>query len=209
MQDYKIRQPLLNDLKMYETMWLNQPPVDTSESKEISKQFIDFVTENENCFERENLKGHITASGYVISPSFTEVLLTHHAKLNDWLQLGGHADGDPFAYDVAFKECQEESGLKEFKFVNFWKLFKIESPYPLIFDLDRHLIPARKDEPEHFHYDVRYLLTANDETPLQISSESKDLKWVSIKEGYELARQSSMHRPFKKIEFLRDKLASN
>lgn len=209
MQDFNIRQPLLNDLNTYNSMWGTHSPIDTQEPKDIVQAFTGFITENSDCFERSNLKGHITASGFIVDTSFTEVLLTHHAKLNDWLQLGGHADGEPFAYDVALKECQEESGLNDFKFVQFWKLFKLESPYPLIFDLDKHLIPARKNEPEHFHYDVRYLLVADKENPLQISEESKDLKWVPLKEAYEIARQSSMHRPFRKIEFIRDRLASN
>ena len=39
------------------------------------------------------------------------VLLTHHRKLDRWLQLGGHADGDRDLARVALKEAEEESGL--------------------------------------------------------------------------------------------------
>ncbi len=41
-----------------------------------------------------------------------KVLLLHHAKLDKWLQPGGHCDGDPDVLRVALKEAEEESGLK-------------------------------------------------------------------------------------------------
>ncbi len=198
---------LLEDLKTYQKHWLANGASDFSESPQVIPQFKEFITNNPKCFHRENTAGHITASGFVVNADFTKVLLTHHRKLNDWLQLGGHADGDPIPSRVALKECQEESGLTEFSFVNFWDYFKSPSSRPLVFDLDCHLIPARKNEPEHFHYDLRYLLVTDADAPLQITEESNDLKWASLKkEAYDLATQPSMHRPFKKIEFLKDKL---
>lgn len=207
MNSADLRFELTEDLRKYDTHWLKNPPIDTGESKEIVTVFLEFVSQNPHCFSRENLAGHITGSGYVVDKTFTKVLLTHHRKLNDWLQLGGHADGDPLAYQVALKECEEESGLKNFKFVELEKVFREQVSHPLIFDLDRHIIPARKNEPEHFHYDVRYLLIADPTQPLVITEESKDLRWVEIVDAYEMAKQSSMHRPFKKIAYLRDKLA--
>ena len=44
--------------------------------------------------------------------------------------------------------------------------------------MDIHEIPARGAEPAHLHYDLRYLLMAGPNQPLQISEESKDLRWV-------------------------------
>ena len=48
-----------------------------------------------------------------------------------------------------------------------------------IFDIDIHTIPARGAEPEHLHYDVRFLLEADRTAPLTISAESRSLEWVA------------------------------
>ena len=48
-----------------------------------------------------------------------------------------------------------------------------------IFDIDIHTIPEnlKKNEPEHKHYDVRFLLKAPTED-FVVSEESNSLKWV-------------------------------
>ena len=97
------------------------------------------------------------------------MLLTHHRKLNRWLQLGGHADGDGDLAAVALREAEEESGLSG---------LTLEGG---IFDLDRHLIPARGEEPAHWHYDVRFVVRAGNEE-FEVSEESHSLAWKSIAE---------------------------
>ena len=96
-------------------------------------------------------------------------MLTHHKKLNRWLQLGGHSDGDNNTRNVALREATEESGISDISFM-------IQS----IFDVDIHTIPENttKNEPEHKHYDVRFLLKAPHESFI-ISEESNALKWVT------------------------------
>ncbi|MGH2899735.1 MAG: NUDIX hydrolase, partial [Solirubrobacteraceae bacterium] len=127
---------------------------------------IQFVRANPDCFERACLDGHVTASAWILSHDRERFLLTHHAKLGRWLQLGGHADGDPDTAAVALREAREESGMEKFELV------------PVIpFDVDVHLIPARGAEPAHLHHDVRHLLVAAPDQPLCISSESHDLAW--------------------------------
>jgi 8-oxo-dGTP pyrophosphatase MutT (NUDIX family) len=101
--------------------------------------------------------------------------------------LGGHADGDPDVLAVALKEAREESGLEDFE--------------PLgggIFDLDIHPIPARKDEPEHLHYDVRFVLRAMGPTAYTVSEESHDLRWVRLEEVVGLTEEESMMRMVRK-----------
>lgn len=128
-----------------------------------------FVQANPRCFERSLEIGHITGSAWIVDLNKTHVLLTHHRKLDRWLQLGGHADGDSDILNVAWREAREESGLEHVKPVS-----------EQIYDLDVHAIPASAKEPAHFHYDVRFLFTADRHTPLVISSESKDLAWVAV-----------------------------
>jgi 8-oxo-dGTP pyrophosphatase MutT (NUDIX family) len=119
-------------------------------------------------FSRERLEGHFTGSAWLVSQDGQRVLLTHHRKLQRWLQLGGHADGDADLAAVALREAEEESGLHG--------LF-LEGE---VFDLDRHWIPERADVPGHWHYDVRYVVRAGDHEAFAVSEESLALAWVEI-----------------------------
>jgi 8-oxo-dGTP pyrophosphatase MutT (NUDIX family) len=99
----------------------------------------------------------------------------HHAKLDKWLQPGGHADGDENLIGVAKKELYEETGLVNFTYSN-----------SNIFDLDIHTIPIKKDIPEHFHYDVRFHFIANNPSEIQKNHESLDLKWIDLSQVQEV-----------------------
>ena len=143
---------------------------------------IDFIEHNPDCFERTNLEGHVNGSAWVLSPDEQKVLLTHHKKLNRWLQLGGHSDGDPNTWNVALREATEESGIQGIEFV-----------IKEIFDIDIHTIPEnpKKNEPEHKHYDVRFLLKAPTEDFI-VSEESNSLKWVDKKELATMANKGEI-----------------
>lgn len=137
------------------------------EEPEVAK-FKALLTEEPRCFERDCWRGHITGSAWVVNAAGTHALLTHHRKLQMWLQLGGHSDGDPDTTAVALREAREESGLQ----------VKLLSPE--LFDVDVHLIPARKADPEHFHFDVRFALQAVGSEDFVVSEESMDLAWVPM-----------------------------
>lgn len=137
----------------------------------VASRFRDFVGQHPDCLERSLQVGHLTGSAWLVDASDTATLLTHHRKLGIWLQLGGHADGDPDLLRVALREAEEESGLE-----------MIEPVSPEIFDLDVHRIPERKGEPEHFHYDVRFALRHSGSGTFQVSEESHDLAWAPIAE---------------------------
>lgn len=148
-----------------------------------------FVETHLDCAERTQIVGHLTGSSWIVNTSRTRVLLTHHRKLGKWLQLGGHADGDLDLARVAFREAQEESGLKRIRLVS-----------PALFDVDRHRIPARSNEPEHWHYDLRFLFEADPDEPLVTSSESKALAWVELARIHELTTEDSIARMVRKTQ---------
>jgi 8-oxo-dGTP pyrophosphatase MutT (NUDIX family) len=148
---------------------------------------IRFVGERADCLLRSCGPGHLTGSAWIVSPDRRRTLLTHHRKLDKWLQLGGHADGEGDLLAVALREAQEESGL-----------VRIRAVAPAVFDLDRHLIPARKADPDHYHYDLRFLFEADPGEPLALSSESKDLAWVELARVTALNPEESMARMVRK-----------
>lgn len=154
------RQPLLQLLDAY----LERYPDDRVRVDHVRQ----FVRVHADCFERTCREGHITGSAWIVSPDHRQVLLAHHRKLDRWLQLGGHADGQTDPAQVALREAQEESGLVHFEpWGGAW--------FPL--DIDVHIIPARGDEPAHLHHDVRYLLVASPGQTLKVSDESLALRW--------------------------------
>jgi 8-oxo-dGTP pyrophosphatase MutT (NUDIX family) len=132
--------------------------------------FRDFAIAHANCCERTLQVGHFTGSAWLVSQDGQHVLLTHHRKLGRWLQLGGHADGDADLARVALREAEEESGLTG---------LRVEHE---IFDLDRHRIPARGGDPEHWHYDVRFVVRVGDSEAFVVSDESHALAWREISE---------------------------
>lgn len=140
------------------------------EEAHLAREFAAFLDEASTVFERIHLAGHFTASSWLVDRGGTRVLLTHHRKLERWLQLGGHADGDRDLARVALREAEEESGLTG---------LRVE---PEIFDLDRHWIPDRGDVPGHWHWDVRYVVHAEGGEAYVVSEESHDLAWRGIEE---------------------------
>lgn len=127
-----------------------------------------------DCFERRCHPGHLTGSAWVLSADRRRFLLTHHRKLDRWLQLGGHADGDPDLAAVALREASEESGLGRFAFLDAGG-----AGPPLPIDLDVHAIPARAGEPSHDHHDLRYALVAQG-GEARASGESHALRWFEM-----------------------------
>ena len=144
---------------------------------------LHFVQTEPDCLRRECVSGHLTGSAWVVSPDRAKVLLTHHRKLDKWLQLGGHADGESDLWAVAQKEALEETGLPAIRAVT-----------RSIFDLDRHAIPAHAGVPAHFHYDLRFLFEADPAAPLLVSNESKDLAWVPLEKVSLLNPEESILR---------------
>ena len=156
------RQQLISTLQAY-------PSPDPDEIVFVPR-FLELLR-HADAYQRTHLPGHITGSAWIVDASRKFVLLTHHAKLNKWLQPGGHADGDENILNVALREVNEETGLHP-----------PGTPQQSPFDIDIHPIPARPDFPEHLHYDVRFLFVADKNDPLLLSEESNALAWVPLAE---------------------------
>lgn len=150
---------------------------------EIVKRLRAFIQANPNCFERALECGHITGSAWLVDLKGERVLLTHHKKLNDWFQLGGHADGNPNILEVSLTEAREESGIEDVSPIN-----------GQIFDIDIHLIPEYKGTPAHYHYDICFAVQVDETEEYVVSDESNDLAWVAMNEMKQYSNTESMLR---------------
>lgn len=128
--------------------------------------------------------GHITASGFILSPDRTKTLLIFHAKLQLWLQPGGHIepeDADP--EEACRREVEEETGVVDLVLLG-------------LFDLDVHDIPERPGEPAHAHFDVRYAFVAGSEDACA-GDGVDDFAWVGLEAtGFD----DSVSRPLGKLQ---------
>jgi 8-oxo-dGTP pyrophosphatase MutT (NUDIX family) len=153
----------------------------------MTAETIRFVEAHPDCLLRGCLEGHLTGSAWVVDRARRQVLLTHHRKLDKWLQLGGHADGDPDLLAVALKEAREEGGITGLRVV---------SPEP--FDVDQHWIPERKGVPGHWHFDLRFLIEADPAEAVVVSDESHDVAWIPLTQVEQLNPAESMMRMVRK-----------
>lgn len=158
----------LDDLKAYKPSFLEEDDYN---------KIISLIEKEPECYGRGCFPAHVTGSAFLINKAGDKVLLNHHKSLNIWLQFGGHADGDSDILAVAKRELEEESGIKDFKHICFGET--------KIFDIDTHIIPANdlKNEPEHAHYDLRYLFQCQGREAFSISDESLELRWCSYDEA--------------------------
>jgi 8-oxo-dGTP pyrophosphatase MutT (NUDIX family) len=132
--------------------------------------------------------GHLTASAFVLSPERDAVLLILHKKLQLWLQPGGHIEpNDVSLLAAARREVAEEVGLA-----------LPNSVTGAVFDLDIHRIPARKDEPSHEHFDVRFCFQAPT-LAFEINDEVVDARWANLSQIDQLTSDESVLRVARKL----------
>ena len=186
------RLELLGLLKQYQTRFMDESG--------YVRRAIDYVENNEHCFQRELYPAHVTGSAWVVSPDREKVLMLHHKKHDQWFQPGGHADGDADVVRVAIRETEEETGIDA---------SNIKLLHPEIFDVDIHAIPAVNNDPPHEHIDVRFLLEVDDSLPVPGNDESHQVLWVNLYEVSRYNRNRSTYRMLEKTRQLRSAYAFN
>ncbi len=163
-------------------------PVDPDE-RTYRLDMLDLGAVAHDPFDRHDYTpGHFTASGFVLHPEGESVLLIHHAKIERWLQPGGHidpADASPIA--AAIREIEEETGVADLTAVS-----------DAIIDIDIHVFPERPEQPEHRHYDIRFAFVAA-KAALVANHEVHEARWVPLSEVGALNQDRSVLRPIGKL----------
>lgn len=139
-------------------------------SHEVNRAgILAFLDAHPDALHRSYLEGHLTGSAAVIDPSNRQVLLLLHAKVQRWLQPGGHADGDGNLARVALREAEEETGIAGLRVFT-----------PAV-DLDVHVFHnAIAAEPDHLHLDIRHLVVAPPGSVAVTNHESDGVRWVPV-----------------------------
>ncbi|MFC9087726.1 NUDIX hydrolase [Nocardiopsis dassonvillei] len=117
--------------------------------------------------------GHATAGAVVLDPR-GRVLLIHHNALGTWLLPGGHLEPeDSDLHGASLRELEEETGIVP-------ERVEAKSATDVLpIDLDIHQIPANpvKGEPEHWHFDFRYLYRVRESSVRLQTEEVGDHTW--------------------------------
>lgn len=159
------------DMAAARTLIDSYQPVDDV-SAYYKQQFLALIDSTPHAASRSWLSpGHLTAQAVIYNPALKALAACHHKKLNIDVFPGGHIEPeDTDLIAAARREAAEECGLTDLTLAQ-------ETP----FDLDIHTIPARKDEPDKLHFDVRFLFTTT-QTELLLSDESNSVYWLPISE---------------------------
>jgi 8-oxo-dGTP pyrophosphatase MutT (NUDIX family) len=166
--------------------------------KEMALRIAHLLETVPDCHNRSCLPAHITASAFVIHHSCTATVLLFHRKIKKWMQPGGHADGQTVLHGVALKEAKEETGILGLGFLTLPGV-NSNAGEPIPFDVDIHKIPEWKSVPEHWHFDVRYVLQAPPDALLAANHESCDAQWVPFADIPRYTEEESVLRMARKL----------
>ena len=129
---------------------------------------------------------HVTGSALVVHPPTRRVLLRWHARMQAWLQVGGHGDpGETSPFAVAMREAIEETGLDDL----------VAWPDPAVPRLVHVVIvpvPAARGEDAHEHADFRYVLATASPDAIVAEDASARLQWCTLDEAARLAGQDNL-----------------
>ena len=149
-------------------------PVDIVDTY-YKERYLDLIARYPNDFANRynynlGIHGHITSQAFVYHQGRNAVALMHHKKLDIWIGQGGHVEpGDTDFIATARREAMEEAGFQNLRLLQ-------ETPY----DLDIHGFPAKGDQPDHLHYDMRWLFETDDDTFHLNANEGTAIEWVKV-----------------------------
>lgn len=148
-----------------------------NEQEEKDKEeILRHLCESAHILTRDNKNAHFTVSAWIVNEDRRKVLMAYHNIYRSWAWLGGHADGNADLKQVILKEIEEESGVKDVRFVS-----------EDIFSLEILTVAGHEKRGEyissHLHLNVTYLLEASTEAVIRIKEdENSQIGWINVDE---------------------------
>ncbi len=169
--DYSTQSPTLTIRTMYSStvqdLIMAYRPISEEEKSIYVDSFI-----NTLCQQKVEPHGQLTGAAWIIDTSRQYTLLCNQGTLGTWLPLRTHlasgTDIAPFVVTYA----QEVTDITEMKLLS-----------PALFNIDVYKVHARQ-EPEHTHYELGFLIEAEMDLRWQLEHESKGLSWINLDDVY-------------------------
>lgn len=179
-------------MKPLEEMIRQYKPTCLQEGQD-QQQILTYMSLFEELLTRENSVAHFTSSGFIINKEQTKTLFIHHKLYQAWCWTGGHVDGNPNFSEVALKEAQEETGLRDLS------LFSKEMASLDILPVTGHLKQG-KWVSAHLHLSVAYVIVADENEPLiQNKLETDGVKWLPFEAIAEQSGEAEMFPIYDKL----------
>lgn len=130
----------------------------------------------ESLLSRDCEAGHITCSGFILSPDLRETLMAYHLIYQSVGWTGGHADGDADLCGVALREAVEETSVTT-----------IHPQSRRILSIDILPVPPHEKRgvpvAPHLHYNVTYgLIAPKNQKIAEKPDENRDVMWIPVGE---------------------------
>lgn len=171
---------------------LNYQPYNDQEKADI--EIMLQALQQKDVFKRKNLIGHFSGSAWIVNQNFTKVLMAFHHIYQEYSWLGGHADGQEDLLQLTCQEVQEESGLTKFHLLD-----------PHIFSIEVLPVYGHIKNGQyvgcHLHYNVTYLIQADDQLPIRIKpDENSAIAWLDEQQvANEVKDQWMMEHVYQKL----------
>jgi len=163
----------------------NYNPANEQEERD-KQQMLDFIINNDNYLERENLVGHFTTSIWTVNKEHTKTLMAYHNIYDSWAWIGGHADGIEDLASVALRELEEETGVKNAKLLSA-EIFSLET-----LTVDGH-VKKGVYVPSHLHFNITYLAEADENEMVRANeAENQAVKWWTFDEALAVSTEPWM-----------------
>jgi 8-oxo-dGTP pyrophosphatase MutT (NUDIX family) len=173
--------PELRPVADPEFAWKCVGPVAAPELAVERRRMRELIDTRPQPLERSERPGHFTGSALVVHADLERTLVLFHAKLQIWVQPGGHADGNANLPAVALQEAEEETGIEG---LHIW---------PVAVDLDIHWVEPPGEE-AHEHFDVRFVVLAPQGARIRGNHESEAQRWVRPEELAGLGADAGLQR---------------
>ncbi len=159
----------------------------------IDKKLMLEVINEKNVLNRNNEKGHFSASAWIVNNDNSKVLMIYHNIYQSYAWIGGHLDDEEDIYKLIKQEIREETGLniQDYELI---KLISLES-LPVCTHQKNDVLVK-----EHLHYNLTFLIIAKEEAKLTLNlEETSDIKWIDINDVLTICDEEIMIPIYEKL----------